>query len=74
MIGCFAQASDTDIVVDTAELEDARWFSRQEVAAMLAGTHADGLSTPKPFAIAHHLLRAYVEKGGLVLPAPTRPE
>jgi len=54
MIGCFAQASDTDIVVDTAELEDARWFSRQEVAAMLAGTHADGLSTPKPFAIAHH--------------------
>ncbi|MFM0055009.1 NAD(+) diphosphatase [Paraburkholderia phytofirmans] len=63
MIGCFAQSSDTDIVVDTEELEDARWFSRQEVAAMLAGTHADGLSAPKPFAIAHHLLRAYVEKG-----------
>jgi NAD+ diphosphatase len=67
MIGCFAQASDTDIVVDTNELEDARWFSRQEVAAMLAGTHADGLSAPKPFAIAHHLLRAYVEKGSSVL-------
>ena len=67
MIGCFAQASDTDIVVDTDELEDARWFSRQEVAAMFAGTHADGLSTPKPFAIAHHLLQAYVEKGGSVL-------
>jgi NAD+ diphosphatase len=63
MIGCFAQSSDTDIVVDRKELEDARWFSRQEVAAMLAGTHADGLSAPKPFAIAHHLLRAYVEKG-----------
>ena len=67
MIGCFAQAIDTDIVVDTNELEDARWFSRQEVAAMLAGTHADGLSMPKPFAIAHHLLRAYVERGGSVL-------
>ena len=67
MIGCFAQASDTDIVVDTNELEDARWFSRQEVAAMLAGTHADGLSAPKPFAIAHHLLHAYVEKGDSVL-------
>jgi len=67
MIGCFAQASDTDIVVDTNELEDARWFSRQEVAAMLAGTHADGLSAPKPFAIAHHLLRAYVELGGPIL-------
>ncbi|MBP0589673.1 NAD(+) diphosphatase [Paraburkholderia sp. LEh10] len=67
MIGCFAQATDTDIVVDTAELEDARWFTRAEVAAMLAGTHADRLSAPKPFAIAHHLLKAYVEHGESVL-------
>lgn len=67
MIGCFAQASDTGIVVDAAELEDARWFSRQEVTAMLAGTHAGGLSAPKPFAIAHHLLQAYVAKGDSVL-------
>jgi NAD+ diphosphatase len=67
MIGCFAQASDTEIVVDTNELEDARWFSRAEVVAMLAGTHADGLSAPKPFAIAHHLLKAYAEKGASVL-------
>ncbi|HWT36672.1 MAG TPA: NAD(+) diphosphatase [Paraburkholderia sp.] len=67
MIGCFARAGDTDIVVDTTELEDARWFTRAEVAAMLEGTHADGLSAPKPFAIAHHLLRAYVEHGAAVL-------
>jgi NAD+ diphosphatase len=67
MIGCFAQASDTEIVVDTAELEDAGWFSRSDVAAMLAGTHASGLSAPKPFAIAHHLLQAYVAKGASVL-------
>ena len=67
MIGCFAQASDTDIVIDTNELEDARWFSREEASAMLAGTHEGGLSAPKPFAIAHHLLRAYVERGVSVL-------
>ncbi|MGF6772364.1 NAD+ diphosphatase [Paraburkholderia sp. GAS199] len=67
MIGCFAQAGSTEIVVDVNELEDARWFSRDEVVAMLAGTHADGLSAPKPFAIAHHLLRAYAEKGSAVL-------
>ncbi len=67
MIGCFAQASDTDIVVDTVELEDARWFLRSEVAAMLAATHATGLSAPKPFAIVHHLLQAYVVKGASVL-------
>jgi NAD+ diphosphatase len=34
---------------------------------MLAGTHTDNLSAPKPFAIAHHLLRAYVEHGEAVL-------
>ncbi|MEI5996695.1 NAD(+) diphosphatase [Paraburkholderia bengalensis] len=67
MIGCFAKASDTEIVIDETELEDARWFSRAEVAAMLAGTHPDALSAPKPFAIAHHLLRAYVEHGAAVL-------
>ena len=69
MIGCFARADDTEIVVDTTELEDARWFSRAEVKAMLAGTHADGLSAPKPFAIAHHLLRAFAENGAAVLRA-----
>jgi NAD+ diphosphatase len=34
---------------------------------MLAGTHASGLSAPKPFAIAHHLLQAYAAKGASVL-------
>ncbi len=67
MIGYFAHASDTDITVDTAELEDARWFSRDEARAMLAGTHEQGLSAPKPLAIAHHLLKAYVEHGAAVL-------
>jgi NAD+ diphosphatase len=70
MIGCFAQASSTEIVVDQTELEDARWFSRSEVATMLAGNHAGGLSAPKPFAIAHHLLRAYVEQGAQLLGRP----
>jgi NAD+ diphosphatase len=67
MIGCFAHADDTQIVVDTVELEDARWFSRAEVAAMLDGTHPDGLTAPKPFAIAHHLLRAFADRGAAVL-------
>jgi NAD+ diphosphatase len=67
MIGCFARASDAHIVVDKTELEDARWFTRAEVAAMLEGTHVDALSAPKPFAIAHHLLRAYVAQGPSLL-------
>ncbi|BBQ01583.1 NADH pyrophosphatase (plasmid) [Burkholderia sp. SFA1] len=59
MIGCFARAASTEIVVDKNELEDARWFTRKEVGAMLDGTHEHGLSAPKPFAIAHHLLKAF---------------
>ncbi|MGV6873045.1 NAD(+) diphosphatase [Pseudochelatococcus sp. B33] len=64
MIGCAAQALAHDIVVDRLELEDARWFTREEARLMLAGSHPDGLSAPRPMAIAHHLLRAFVETDG----------
>jgi NAD+ diphosphatase len=61
MIGCLVEADSDVIVVDTVELEDARWFTRQEVRQMLAKEHPEGLSTPPPMAIAHHLVRAFVE-------------
>ena len=61
MIGCHAEALTHDIVVDRAELEDARWFSKAEVATMLARRHPQGLTTPPPVAIAHHIIRAWVE-------------
>src|SRR5689334_2282048 len=60
MIGCSARAVSEDIVVDHSELEDARWFSRDEAAKMLTRTHPDGLAGPHPFAIAHHLLGRWV--------------
>jgi NAD+ diphosphatase len=61
MIGCHAEALDHDIKVDTAELEGARWFDRDEIALMLLRKHPDGLGTPPPVAIAHHIIRAWVE-------------
>ena len=61
MIGCHAEALNDDIVVDRSELEDARWFTREEVALMLMRRHPDGLGTPPPVAIAHHIIRAWVE-------------
>ena len=61
MIGCHAEALTTDIVVDREELEDARWFSKTEVETMLLRRHRDGLTTPPPMAIAHHIIRAWVE-------------
>ncbi|WP_046862255.1 NAD(+) diphosphatase [Microvirga massiliensis] len=59
MIGCIAEATSEELNVDREELEDARWFSRDEVKLMLAGRHPAGLSAPQPIAIAHHLLRAW---------------
>ncbi|MGH6684581.1 MAG: NAD(+) diphosphatase [Pseudolabrys sp.] len=61
MIGCHAEALTREIVVDREELEDARWFSKPEVAAMLMRKHPEGLTTPPPVAIAHHIIRAWVE-------------
>jgi NAD+ diphosphatase len=62
MIGCHAEALSRDLVVDRSELEDARWFDREEAIAMLQRRHPDGLTTPPPVAIAHHLIRAWAEK------------
>ncbi len=59
MIGCAAEAVSPDLHVDLDELEDARWFPRDEVRAMLAGTHPNGLVVPPPVAIAHHLIRDF---------------
>jgi len=63
MIGCHAQALSRELVVDHNELEGARWFEREEVAAMLARVHPEGLITPVPIAIAYHIIRAWVENG-----------
>jgi NAD+ diphosphatase len=63
MIGCHADALTSEITVDRSELEDARWFEREEVVAMLLRRHSGGLTTPPPVAIAHHIIRAWVEAG-----------
>ena len=64
MIGCHALALSETIVIDRDELEDARWFEREELRLMLARAHPQGLTTPPPLAIAHHIIRAFVERGG----------
>ncbi|MBX6327205.1 MAG: NAD(+) diphosphatase [Pseudolabrys sp.] len=61
MIGCHAEAMGEDLTVDRGELEDARWFSRDEVASMLLRRHPRGLTTPPPIAIAHHIIRAWID-------------
>jgi len=57
MIGCVADALEDKIGIDEQELEDARWFSREEVRQMLGKTHPAGLSCPPQLAIANLLIR-----------------
>lgn len=63
MIGCYAEALSHQITVDRAELEDARWFSKDEVIAMLQRRHPQGLTAPPGVAIAHHIIRSWIEDG-----------
>ena len=63
MIGCTARALNEDIVIDRTELEDVRWFSREEAHLMITRKHPDGLAGPHPFAIAHHLLGRWLHQG-----------
>ncbi|KAB7644496.1 NAD(+) diphosphatase [Polymorphobacter fuscus] len=58
MVAAFAEATNVDITLDTDELEEARWVTKDEVRAALAGT-GDWLAPP-PMAIAHTLLQAWV--------------
>lgn len=63
MIGCLAAATDDALAIDRKELEEARWFSREEARALIAGRHPDGLSAPQPLAIAHWLLKSWAVDG-----------
>ncbi len=60
MIGCTARALGTELTVDTTELDDARWFSRLEVAAAVAGDPAAAFLPPPPYAIARTLLDGWL--------------
>ncbi|MDE3176237.1 MAG: NAD(+) diphosphatase [Pseudomonadota bacterium] len=64
MIGCLARAVTRDIVVDGEELEDARWFEREEVRAMFEKRHPQGIAAPNKMAIAHHLLKFWLHARG----------
>ncbi|MEP0324489.1 NAD(+) diphosphatase [Bauldia litoralis] len=61
MIGCHGEALTTDITRDEVELEDARWFPRDEARSILAGTHPGGIQCPPTIAIAHKLIRFWAE-------------
>jgi NADH pyrophosphatase NudC (nudix superfamily) len=61
MLGCAARATSTTLQIDKNELEDARWFDRDEVRQMMDGNHPEQLKLPQPHAIASTLIRAFAD-------------
>ena len=60
MIGCTARALGDVLTIDTTELDDARWFAREEVEAALAGAPNAPFLPPPPYAIARTLLEHWL--------------
>ncbi len=63
MIACIGVADDDAITIDANELEDARWFTREEVRLAMARDPAATFGAPPPYAIANTLLAAWMEGG-----------
>jgi len=61
MIACVGQAEDDAITLDTHELEDAFWATRDEVRAALAGDDGARFLAPPDYAIAHTLLSVWAD-------------
>jgi NAD+ diphosphatase len=62
MIGCHSLANNPELKVDRTELEEADWFTREEVAAAMSGSEDGRFIAPPPQAIAHHLLKWWLEQ------------
>ena len=63
MMGAYCVADAPDITLDTTELADARWFTRDQIRAAMQGDADAPMNTPPRQAIAHHLLRWWLDRG-----------
>jgi NAD+ diphosphatase len=63
MIGCYGEARSTEIKIDSQEMQDVRWFTRADAAAMLDAGPDSQYHAPVKGAIAHRLLRDWIEWG-----------
>ena len=59
MLGCFAHVTDEELNVDPEELEEARWFSRDEIIRAYESPDSVDFGVPGRIAIAHHLIKAW---------------
>jgi NAD+ diphosphatase len=58
MIGLIAEVEDGEAAPDQTELEEVRWFTREEARALIEGALPDARA-PGALAIAHQLIKAW---------------
>ncbi len=59
MFGCAGEATTTDIQIDPAEIEEARWVSKNDMMRAFAGEHPE-IKPARKGAIAHFLLENWL--------------
>lgn len=60
MIACQARTQSAELAIDTTELEDARWFTRNEVTEAMNGADGALFQPPPPTAIARTLIEDWL--------------
>ena len=61
MIGLIAEVENDDATPDMVELDEVRWFTRQQARAWLRGEIADA-RVPGAMAIAHSIIKAWADE------------
>ena len=61
MMGLIAQVDSNEARPDQTELEEVRWFTKQDAGALIRG-ELEGTFAPPALAIAHQLIKAWVEE------------
>lgn len=59
MLGCIGKATSRNIAIDPSEIEAARWATREEVLAAIAGTHPE-ITMPREGSIARFLITRWL--------------
>ncbi|HYD46528.1 MAG TPA: NADH pyrophosphatase, partial [Phenylobacterium sp.] len=60
MIGLIADVDSDQAAPDQTELDEVRWFTREECGLLLTGK-LEGVAAPGRMAIAHQLIKAFAE-------------
>lgn len=62
MIGAICEVAEGEAHPDEEEIEEVRWFTREEAKLLVAARHPDAFAPPA-MAIAHQILKTWSEEG-----------